>query len=36
LVAIDGNIASRAKIPIARQVSLANLAHPSALIDYRV
>jgi hypothetical protein len=35
-VAVDGNIASRAKVLIARQVSLAIRAHPGVLIDHRV
>src|SRR2546425_245397 len=35
-VAIDGNIVSRAKIPIAREVLLAKRAHPGVLIDHPV
>src|SRR5947199_137916 len=35
-VAIDGNVAPRAKILIPRQVSLANRPHPGLLIDRRV
>ncbi|PYI40495.1 MAG: hypothetical protein DMF12_13120, partial [Verrucomicrobia bacterium] len=33
---IDGNVLSRAKVSIARQVSLAIRARPSVLIDHRV
>ena len=35
-IAIDGNVPSRAKVSIARQVSLAIRAGPGVLIDHRV
>jgi hypothetical protein len=35
-IAIDGNVASRANVSIARQVSLAIRARPGVLIDHRM
>jgi hypothetical protein len=35
-IAIEGNVPSRAKVSIARQVSLAIRARPGVLIDHRM
>src|SRR5207245_1929576 len=36
LVAINGSVAPRAKLLVARHISLAKRAHPGVLIDHRV